>query len=159
MVYLSLGTNMGDRRANLDRALELLTADQIQVVQQSSVYETAPRDVVDQPWFLNLVVECEMNYSPDELMRGILQIEKEMGRDRSSAAVHRGPRLIDIDILLYDNLIIQTPQLTVPHPRMLERRFILEPLLELAPELKDPMTGRPLRSALTAVLDQPMTRR
>ncbi len=105
MVYLSLGTNMGDRRANLDRALELLTADQIQVVQQSSVYETAPRDVVDQPWFLNLVVECEMNYSPDELMRANFANRKRNGprsqlsgcTSRPTAHRYRYPALRQLD--------------------------------------------------------------
>lgn len=157
MVYLSLGTNLGDREANLTRAIELLKSDQIEVVKQSSIYETAPQDVVDQPWFLNMVVECQTRHFPLQLMNKLLRIERRMGRDRSAGAVRRGPRLIDIDILLYNNAVIRTDRLTVPHPRILERRFVLEPLLELAPELKDPRTRQPLSKALAAVRDQKLT--
>lgn len=154
MIYLSLGTNLGDGAANLEQAIHHLNANQIEVVARSSIYQTAPRDVVDQPWFLNMVVECRTSHSPDELIRRVLDIEKQMGRDRSSAAVPRGPRLIDIDILLYGDLVVQTPQLTIPHPRILARRFVLQPLLELAPDIKNPRTGVAFATALPAVQHQ-----
>ncbi len=141
MLYLSLGTNLGDRQANLDRAIALIQAQGgIAVVRRSSVYETQPRDVLDQPSFL----------------KKLLRIEQMMGRNRGPAAIRRGPRLIDIDILLYNDAVIQTASLTVPHPSMCERRFVLEPLLELAPDIKHPRTAQPLSQFLRAVQDQPV---
>jgi 2-amino-4-hydroxy-6-hydroxymethyldihydropteridine diphosphokinase len=158
LAYIGLGTNLGDREANLRSAIQLLDTDLITVVRKSSIYETAPLDVIDQPPFLNMVLECETSHLPMQMMRKLLKIEKQMGRDRSSKAVRRGPRVIDIDMLLYRNSVIQTPQLTVPHPRMLERRFVLEPLLELAPGIKDPRTRMPIAQALPAVQDQQITK-
>jgi 2-amino-4-hydroxy-6-hydroxymethyldihydropteridine diphosphokinase len=154
LVYLGLGTNLGDREANLRRAIELLDTDLIAVIRKSSIYETAPVDLLDQPPFLNMVLECNTDHLPMQMMKKLLKVEKQVGRDRSSHAVHRGPRVIDIDMLLYRNSVIRTPQLTVPHPRMLERRFVLEPLLELAPGLKDPRTRKPIAEALARVQDQ-----
>lgn len=159
MVYLGLGTNVGEREANLNQALARLAAEGIAVLRQSSLYETAPRDVLDQPWFLNMVIECETRCFPMQLLARLQRIEKEMGRDRSRRAVPRGPRLIDLDILLYNNALIRTARLTVPHPRMLQRRFVLEPLLELAPDIRDPSTGQPFAKALAAVRDQKINRR
>jgi 2-amino-4-hydroxy-6-hydroxymethyldihydropteridine diphosphokinase len=158
MVFLGLGTNLGDRQANLLRAIDLLNRDQINITRQSSIYESAPRDVLDQPWFFNMVVECESRYFPMQLMTRLLRIERAMGRDRRLNAIRRGPRLIDIDLLLYRNAVIQTPRLTLPHPRMSERRFVLEPLLELTPDLKDPRTKEPLSRALAAVRDQKLSK-
>jgi 2-amino-4-hydroxy-6-hydroxymethyldihydropteridine diphosphokinase len=158
LAYLGLGTNLGDREANLRRAIELLDTDLIAVVRKSSVYETAPLDVVDQPPFLNMVLECETDHLPMQMMKKLLKIEKQIGRDRSSQAIRRGPRLIDIDMLLYRNSVISTPQLTVPHPRLLERRFVLEPLLELAPQIRDPRTKLPIAQALPGVRDQQITK-
>lgn len=154
MVYLALGTNLGDRESNLRHAIERMNQVGITVVRRSSLYETEPRDVTDQPWFMNMAVMCETRYSPTQLMKELLRIEKEMGRDRSTTAIRRGPRLIDLDILLYDESIIEEPELTVPHPRILERRFVLEPLVELAPLLTDPRTGRAFAEALPSVRDQ-----
>lgn len=158
LAYVGLGTNLGDREANLRSAIQLLDTDLIAVVRKSSIYETAPLDVLDQPPFLNMVLECDTSHLPMQMMKRLLKIEKQMGRDRSSKAVRRGPRLIDIDMLLYRNSVIRTPQLTVPHPRMLERRFVLEPLLELAPEIKDPRTRMPIAQALPGVQDQQITK-
>jgi 2-amino-4-hydroxy-6-hydroxymethyldihydropteridine diphosphokinase len=157
MLYLSLGTNLGDRQANLDRAIALIQAQGgIAVVRRSSVYETQPRDVLDQPSFLNMVVECRTSILPMLLLKKLLRIEQMMGRNRGPAAIRRGPRLIDIDILLYNDAVIQTASLTVPHPSMCERRFVLEPLLELAPDIKHPRTAQPLSQFLRAVQDQPV---
>jgi 2-amino-4-hydroxy-6-hydroxymethyldihydropteridine diphosphokinase len=139
-VYLSLGSNVGEREENLDRALRALERDHIHVIAQSSIYETEPQDVVQQRWFLNLAVECETRYFPLQLLGATERIERELGRERGAGTVRRGPRVIDIDILLFGNVVMATPQLTIPHPRMLERRFVLEPLLEIAPELRHPGT-------------------
>jgi 2-amino-4-hydroxy-6-hydroxymethyldihydropteridine diphosphokinase len=158
MIYISLGTNIGDRDANLSDAIERLRSEKVDVRRASSCYETAPQDVLDQPWFLNLVIECQTQLLPIPLMARLLHIEREMGRDRSANATRRGPRLIDIDILLYNDAVLESPRLTVPHPRLLERRFVLEPLLELAPELQDPRTNQPLAQALSLVRDQKLIR-
>lgn len=142
---------MGERNENLERALALLEREQIHVVVRSSVYETEPQNVTAQPWFLNMAVACETRLFPLQLLTAALRIERELGRVRR---LPRGPRLIDIDILLIGNAIIDTPRLTIPHPHMLERRFVLEPLLEIAPDLLHPLTKRPLREYLNTVKAQ-----
>ena len=149
--YLSLGSNLGSLEENLERALVLLESDTVHVVKRSSIYETEPQDVTDQPWFLNMAVACETRCFPLQLLTAVRNVEGQMGRVRH---VRRGPRIIDIDILLFGNAIIETPRLTVPHPRMLERRFVLEPLLEIAPDLAHPATKRPLRDYLNDVKAQ-----
>jgi 2-amino-4-hydroxy-6-hydroxymethyldihydropteridine diphosphokinase len=155
-VYLSLGSNIGDREANLRRAIELLSAEHIPVVKQSSIYETEPQDVPDQPWFYNLVAECETQCFPLQLLSILQGIEREAGRTRRAGDVRRGPRVIDIDILLCGEVTMDLPQLTLPHPRMLERRFVLEPLAEIAPELRDARTGQLFREFLPNVAGQPI---
>jgi 2-amino-4-hydroxy-6-hydroxymethyldihydropteridine diphosphokinase len=152
-VYLSLGSNLGDRQLHLQRALAGLEEEQIRVRRQSSVYETEPQDVLQQPWFLNIVVECESRLFPLQLLKILQQIEREVGRVREGV-VRRGPRVIDIDILLFGHAIVNTPQLTVPHPRMTERRFVLEPLLEIAPEIRHPVTKQALRTHLDRLTGQ-----
>lgn len=157
-VFLSLGTNLGDRVENLKSALARLRNEQISIQRNSSVYETAPQDLEEQPWFLNMVVECRTRLFPLQLLAAIGRIERALGRDRAAAAVPKGPRVIDIDVLLYGSALIRTPELIVPHPRMLQRRFVLAPLLEIAPELNDPLTGMALRDALAATSDQAINR-
>jgi len=142
---------MGERGENIERALALLEREQIRVVARSSIYETEPQDVAAQPWFLNIAVACETRFFPLQLLTALLRIEREIGRVRR---IPRGPRVIDIDILLIGSAVIDTPRLTIPHPRMLERRFVLEPLLEIAPELLHPVTKRPLRDYLSQVKTQ-----
>lgn len=122
------------------------------------MYETEPQDVADQPWFLNLVIACETRYFPMQLLTILQGIERELGRVRGPRVVRRGPRPIDIDILLFANALIDTPQLTIPHPRMLERRFVLEPLLEIAPGLKLPASSKPLKAYLPGLLSQKIRR-
>src|SRR5690348_13634604 len=119
-VYLSLGSNLGNREQNLEQAIAALEREHIRVKARSSIYETEPRDVRDQPWFLNMVIECETEYFPLQLLAVLQRIEREMGRVRRGAAP-RGPRLIDIDILLFGTVNIKTAKLEIPHPRMLER--------------------------------------
>jgi len=154
-VYLSLGTNLGDRLVNLEQALTLLDAEGVRILRRSPVYETEPRDVLDQPLFLNMVAEAKTALLPLQLLWRVMRVEKKLGRKR---VIRGGPRLIDIDVLLFGNQVIAKPGLTVPHPRMLERRFVLEPLLELAPEVRDPRTGRLLAEFLAAVNEQRLVR-
>jgi 2-amino-4-hydroxy-6-hydroxymethyldihydropteridine diphosphokinase len=152
-VYLSLGSNLGDRKLQLQRALAGLEQEQIRVRRQSSVYETEPQDISHQPWFLNMVVECETRLFPLQLLKVLQRIEREAGRVREGA-VRRGPRVIDMDILLFGHAVIDTPELTVPHPRMTERRFVLEPLVEIAPEIRHPVTQQALRKYLDHLTGQ-----
>ena len=154
-VYLSLGSNLGDRSRNIEAALGLLEPAGVRILRRSALYETEPQDLPDQPWFFNLVVEAETALSPSRLLRLILRVERQLGRRR---LVPKGPRLIDIDILLYGSAIICAPHLAVPHPRLLHRRFVLEPLLELAPQLAHPVTGQPLAAALAALRGQVVRR-
>lgn len=155
--FLSLGSNLRDRRANLEQALAALEREQVHVVARSSIYETEPQDVANQPWFLNMVVECESRFFPHQLLAVTQRVEREMGRVRTGAPP-RGPRVIDIDILLFGNAALETPELMIPHPRMFDRRFVLEPLLEIAPELRHPLTKQPVIRYLSAVALQKLTK-
>jgi 2-amino-4-hydroxy-6-hydroxymethyldihydropteridine diphosphokinase len=147
-VYLGLGSNLGDRRANLQKALEALEAPDLRIARVSPIYETEPMDVRDQPWFLNLAVEAETTLLPLQLLRRVLATERRLGRRRSTP---KGPRNIDIDILYYGGVIVDAPGLSIPHPRLHERRFVLAPLANLAPEFRDPRTRRTVRELLDAV--------
>jgi 2-amino-4-hydroxy-6-hydroxymethyldihydropteridine diphosphokinase len=149
--YLSLGSNLDDREANLRRAIELLASPEIRIKRTSSLYETEPQDLPHQPWFLNLVVEIETSLFPLQLLARIQRIEKELGRQR---IVPKGPRTIDIDILLFGNFAIDSAKLQVPHPRMNDRRFVLEPLAELAPDLRHPISRRTIREILAETSGQ-----
>jgi 2-amino-4-hydroxy-6-hydroxymethyldihydropteridine diphosphokinase len=137
-VYLSLGSNLGDRAKNLKDAIAALLDAGVQVVRVSSVYETEPVDYLDQPWFLNCVVEAETELGALELLRTLRGIEAQMG---SKKLIAKGPRLIDIDILFYGSDVIDTPALQVPHPRLYLRHFVLEPLAEIAPQFRHPILG------------------
>jgi 2-amino-4-hydroxy-6-hydroxymethyldihydropteridine diphosphokinase len=146
-VYLSLGSNLGDSAANLRRGIELL-AQLGTVVSVSSFYETEPVEVADQPWFLNCAVRLDTALEPEPLMAAIIAIERQLGRLRNR---RQGPRTLDIDILLFGTTRISQPGLSVPHPAMHRRRFVLEPLVEIAPELWHPVCERTvleLRDAL-----------
>ena len=147
IVYLSLGSNVGDREAQLRDAVARLGAAG-RVVALSSVYETEPVELTGQPWFLNCAVALETEKSPGELMTAILDIEQEMGRRR---VLRKGPRSIDIDILLFGGTIMDSTELTIPHPAMHHRRFVLEPLAEIAPELQHPVLKKTIRELLDAL--------
>jgi 2-amino-4-hydroxy-6-hydroxymethyldihydropteridine diphosphokinase len=140
-IFLSLGTNLGDRVANLQNAIDALQSQRVQVVRSSSIYETEPQDLKEQPWFLNMAVECRTRFFPLQLLAVIARIERQMGRERKRDSLAKGPRSIDIDILLYGTAVIDSPNLLIPHPRMLDRRFVLEPLCEIDEKLKHPVTG------------------
>jgi 2-amino-4-hydroxy-6-hydroxymethyldihydropteridine diphosphokinase len=151
MAYLSLGTNLGDRERNLESAIEKLAAPGLRIRRISSVYETAPVDTDDPRWFLNLVVEAETDLFPMQLLWRAGKIEHSLGRVRT---VVNGPRTIDIDILLYGHAVIRSPSLEVPHPRMTQRRFVLAPLAELAPDLRHPVLRKTIQELLDAAPQQ-----
>jgi 2-amino-4-hydroxy-6-hydroxymethyldihydropteridine diphosphokinase len=191
-IFLSLGTNLGDRRANLREAIEHIQDLGLVVVAESSIYETEPVGFADQDWFLNQVIEVKISesrmlkISKDEakfiemfleqndrlgaqvflagsLLRALLKIETEMGRQRT---FKNGPRVIDIDMLLVNDFCIQSLgenqeslQLIIPHPRMRERRFVLEPLCEIAPDLIDPVSKKPFIDLLAALDERPIVTR
>ena len=146
-IYLSLGSNLGDRRANLLEAIRRL-APRVIVTAESPVYETPPWGEENQPTFLNMAVKADTDLQPMELRDHVKQIEADMGRKPS---YRWGPRSIDIDILLYDDLIIETPKLTIPHPRMHERGFVLVPLDAIADEVRHPVLGLSIHELLQSV--------
>jgi 2-amino-4-hydroxy-6-hydroxymethyldihydropteridine diphosphokinase len=146
-VYLSLGSNIGDRQANLNEAVAKL-AEYGTVVRRSAFYETEPMEVTDQPWFLNCVVELETELMPKQFISAVLDVERSMGRKRTRK---KGPRNIDIDILLFGKSIVEMKGLTVPHPAMHLRRFVLEPMVEIAPEVRHPVFKRSMRELRDAL--------
>ena len=146
-VYLSLGSNLGDRATNLRTAIEHL-GELGAVVGRSSLYETEPVEMERQPWFLNCVVTIETELMPKQFLARTITIEQKMGRRRTQP---KGPRTIDIDILLFGGSVVDTSALTIPHPAMHERRFVLEPLAEIAPELRHPVFKKTVREMLAAL--------
>ena len=150
-VYLGLGSNLGDRRGLISDALRLLEDPRLKVTRVSGAYETEPLGFAGQPWFLNLVAEAETSLFPLQLLGRLQRVERQLGRART---VVNGPRTIDIDILFYGRSVVQAPRLTVPHPRAHERRFVLEPLAELAPELVHPVLGMTVRELLANIKGQ-----
>lgn len=150
-VYFGLGSNVGDRERTLQLAIDRLHASGMTVKRLSPVYETEPVDYHDQRWFLNLVAEVETELLPLQLLARVQKIEIELGRKRILA---KGPRVIDIDILFYGSFVIETGRLVVPHPAAHERRFVLAPMVDLAPEMKHPALRRTMRDLLGSVMGQ-----
>jgi 2-amino-4-hydroxy-6-hydroxymethyldihydropteridine diphosphokinase len=144
-IYLSLGTNRGDRVANLRRAMEELGKAGVKVQRVSSYYKTEPVDFAPQAWFLNCAVEASTELMPMQLLKAVKCVERALGR---RPGVGKGPRSIDIDILLYENVVVRTAALTIPHARMNERRFVLIPLRELAPAARHPVSKRTVAEML-----------
>ena len=156
IVFLSLGSNIGDRAKNLRAAIAALPEVKVQVKNISSIYETEPVDLLEQPWFLNCVVEGETTVPPAELLTELRALEQRMA---SKKLVPGGPRLIDVDILLYGAQTIDSPELQVPHPRMHLRRFVLAPLAEIAPDLKHPSWSGTAAHLLATSGDQSAVRK
>jgi len=139
MIYLSLGSNLGDREAHLRKALEKLHRKGILLVRETSIYETEPVDVPDQPDFLNLVCQVQTPLEPESLLAACQEVECEMGRLRKAI---KGARKIDIDILFYGRRIVEKPFLKIPHPAWRQRNFVLIPLAEIAPDFRDPVSDQ-----------------
>ncbi|MGH2443370.1 MAG: 2-amino-4-hydroxy-6-hydroxymethyldihydropteridine diphosphokinase [Chloroflexota bacterium] len=154
-IYLSMGSNLGDRENNLRSALRDL-APGIGISGVSSVYETAPVGVTDQPPFLNVAVSAKTGLEPQPLLKALQVIEQEVGR---RPTYRWGPRIVDIDILLYGDLVLETPDLVIPHPRMHQRAFVLVPLAEIAPDLRHPVIGKSMSELAQEVAGRDSVRR
>jgi 2-amino-4-hydroxy-6-hydroxymethyldihydropteridine diphosphokinase len=155
IVYIALGSNLGDRELHLRQAIEKLGARDLRLRCVSSLYETEPMGLREQPWFLNQVCEFETELFPLQLLRRIHRVENALGRKR---IVVNGPRTIDIDIVLYGNAVVKSAELEIPHPRYRERRFVLEPLVEINATLRDPDTRQPIGAMLETVRGQVVRR-
>ena len=137
MIYfLCIGTNLGDRRKNLAHAISLLEKEGIEILKVSSLYETQPVDIPSQPWFYNQVIEIRSNVNPMAFLALIKKIERKIGRMDHS---YKGPRIIDIDILMVEKTVVQTKELKIPHPRMEKRNFVLLPFVEISPDAIHPI--------------------
>jgi len=155
-LYLSLGSNIGNRAENIARAIAALGERGVRVTRESSLYDSEPLEIKEQPWFLNCAIEAETELSSERLMEVLLEIEREMGRERR---VPKGPRLIDMDILLYGSEVVRAEGLEIPHPRMAERKFVLIPLAEIAGQVNHPVSLLTIAEMLEATPDQSEVRK
>jgi len=154
-VYIGLGSNLGDRRANLRRAVELMEREGIEILSESSIYETEPVGYKEQGWFLNSVVKAHTGLSPTRLWKKLEKIEKEMGRKRE---VRWGPRIIDLDILFYADLVWEGKKLRIPHSELHKRRFVLVPFKEIAPKFVHPVLKKTISELLRDLKDSSQVR-
>jgi len=152
IVYLGIGSNIGNRQENCREAVRMLAGNGLAVVRQSSLVETEPWGVADQSRFINMAVEVETDATPEQLLFILKKIEKNMGRTNSN---RWGPRVIDLDILFYDDLILDTGCLTIPHPLLHERDFVLIPLAQIAPKKIHPRLNRTVHELYSALSDHP----
>lgn len=152
-IFIALGSNLGDRLKNLQRAAELL---QVEILKNSSLYETEPVGYLQQPWFLNSVIRVHTELSPVDLLRRCQEVEKKLGRKRD---IPKGPRTLDLDILFFNQVILNMPDLILPHPAILERRFVLEPLNEIAPNFIHPVLHKTVSELLRDCPDQSIVKK
>ncbi|GAB4405766.1 MAG: 2-amino-4-hydroxy-6-hydroxymethyldihydropteridine diphosphokinase [Thermodesulfovibrionales bacterium] len=149
IAYIGVGSNLGNREDNCLKAIKLLSDKGITVRKQSSLYETEPWGVKDQPWFINTVIEIETAIEPEELLQMLKEVERDIGR----VDTYRwGPRVIDLDILLYNDLVMDTPHLKIPHPLIHERDFVLRPLSEIAPDKTHPVLKKTIKELLSELM-------
>jgi 2-amino-4-hydroxy-6-hydroxymethyldihydropteridine diphosphokinase len=148
IVHIGIGSNLGNRQENCREAIRQLGLCGVKVVKESSMIETEPWGVVDQPRFVNMAVEAETAHSPEQLLMILKGTEKDMGREET---VRWGPRVIDLDILFYDDLVIDTAELKIPHPHLHDRLFVLKPLSEIAPDKVHPVIGKTVRDLLESL--------
>lgn len=151
IVYIAMGSNLGDRAGMLERAIAAMNSAGISVLRISSLYVTEPVGAPGQAWFLNAVVEAETSRLPLQLLHALLKIERELGRRRLTP---HGPRTIDLDILFYGSSVIRSRELEVPHPRLTERRFVLIPLTQLAPDFRHPVLHKSITQLLAETPDR-----
>jgi 2-amino-4-hydroxy-6-hydroxymethyldihydropteridine diphosphokinase len=151
IVYIGIGSNLGKREENCERAISFLINNGITIIKKSSLINTEPWGFEDQPAFVNMAVSAETDLTPDKLLTLIKEIEVNMGR---TATVHWGPRIIDLDILFYDNLVFASPDLSIPHPQIEERDFVLKPLEEIAPDLVHPVLKKSMKELLANYLSR-----
>jgi 2-amino-4-hydroxy-6-hydroxymethyldihydropteridine diphosphokinase len=156
LIYIAMGSNVGDRAAMLARAVEEMNRAGLRVLRESSLYATQPVGGPPQAWFLNAVVEAETDWMPLRVLHALQKIERSMGRRRT---VLRGPRTLDLDILFYGSSVIRSRELEVPHPRLPQRRFVLAPLAELAPALSHPLLHKTIGELLAESIDSSQVRR
>lgn len=154
--FLAVGSNIGDREANLKRAVQELATADVRTIRSASVYSTEPKEILDQPWFLNTVIEVRTSMEPDDLMRRCLEIEAVCGRRRIQPG---GPRTLDIDIILCEGRIVRSDLVEIPHPRYAKRRFVMVPLVEIAPDVMDPILQVSMAHILAGLEDPGEVRR
>lgn len=154
--FISVGSNLGDRLGNCCRGIAALCADaSVRLVARSPFYETEPVDYTDQEWFLNAAVKIETDLAPLELLARMQAVQKDIGR--RDGGIRFGPRVLDLDIIFYDNLTLETPHLTIPHPRMHKRRFVLQPLCDIDGSVVHPVLGQDVKKILDQMIDKGQT--